>query len=243
MSTAALRLVSNLPAPKARPAVVPGSFESAAGIDLADLARHVHVVRHKVLAGQHVYRAGQAFRSLFLIHAGFFKTTQLAEDGREQVSGFQMRGDLIGVESIGLTVHAGEAIALEDGEVWELPYPPVLGACGQVPELGAALAVALAAEIRRERNWMLSVATLDADQRVAAFLLDVSARHAALGFSSTHFILRMGRVDIASFLALKHETVTRAMTRLCKIGAIAVDKRDVRILDAQKLRNAMATAN
>lgn len=213
-------------------------FERNAGIDFGVLSQHVHVVRHKVAAGQHVYRSGSPFRSLFLVHAGFFKTSQLAEDGREQVCGFHMRGELMGVEAIGLAAHCCESVALEDGEVWELPYPPVLLACAQIPDLHERFSCALAAEIRRERNWMLSVGTLDADQRVAAFLLDVSARHAALGFSGTHFILRMGRVDIASFLALKHETVTRALTRLCKLGCIAVDKREVRILDAKALRAA-----
>lgn len=241
-ANAALRLATN-PTPAARPvAAVVNLFERQTGIDYAVLSQHVHVIRHKVAAGQHVYRTGAPFRSVFLVHAGFFKTSQLAEDGREQVCGFHMRGELMGVESIGLAAHCCEAVALEDGEVWELPYPPVLLACALIPDLHERFSAALAAEIRRERNWMLSIGTLDADQRVAAFLVDVAARHAALGFSSTHFILRMGRVDIASFLALKHETVTRALTRLCKQDCITVDKREIRILDAKALREAAGSS-
>lgn len=240
MSAAALRLAPNPnPNPAPRPsATVVNLFERHAGLDLDQLGRHVQVTRHKIAAGQHVYRSGAAFRSLFLIHTGSFRTSQLAEDGREQVCGFHMRGELMGVESIGLSAHCCEVIALEDGEVWELPYPGVLMACAQIPDLHARFSAALATEIRRERNWMLSIGTLDADQRVAAFLVDVAARFAALGYSSTHFILRMGRVDIASFLALKHETVTRALTRLVGQGLIAVDKREIRVLDAAALRRA-----
>ena len=213
--------------------------DAPAGIDLRELSRHVTVIRHKVAAGKHVYRTGQPFRALFLIHAGHIKTSQIADDGREQVTGFHMRGDLIGVESIGVASHSCEAVALEDSEVWELPYPPVLEACAAMPEMSARLTAALAAEIRRERSWLLALGTLTAEQRVAAFLLDVAARHAALGFSPTHFILRMGRADIGSFLALKHETVTRALTHLCGLECIAVQRREVHILDQRRLRATM----
>jgi CRP/FNR family transcriptional regulator len=120
--------------------------------------------------------------------------------------------------------------------VWELPYPAVLQACLQMPELQGRLTAALAEEIRNDRAWMLALGTLTADQRVDAFLLDMADRHVRLGFSPRHFLLRMGRTDIASFLALKHETVTRALSRLEKLEYIAVQRRDVRVLDVDGLR-------
>lgn len=206
-------------------------------LDIEQLQRHMFVAQRRVRAGQHLYRNGQPFHALYLVHAGFLKTCESSADGREQVTGFRMRGDLLGVESIGLAVHGCDAVALEDSVLWELAYPPVLGACLHVPELQARLTAALAEEIRRDRAWMLSIATLPAGQRVAAFLLDLAARLARLGFSARHFILRMGRADIASFLALKHETVSRALSHLERLGYISVQRREVKLLDAPALRD------
>lgn len=204
-------------------------------MDIDTLRRHMMVVRRKVQAGQYIYRAGQPFHALYLVHAGFLKSCELAQDGREQVTGFRMRGDLVGVESIGLGQYSCDLVALEDSELWELPYPPVLLACRELPELQARLTTALAEEIRRDRLWMLSLGTLSAERRVAAFLFDVAQRHATLGFSPRHFILRMGRADMGSFLALKHETVTRALSRLAELGYITVQRREVRVLDTAAL--------
>jgi CRP/FNR family transcriptional regulator len=205
------------------------------GIDIERLREHVPVLRRKIKAGQCVYRAGQAFHALYLVHVGCFKTSELSDDGREQVTGFRMRGDLIGVESIGLSAYACDAIAVEDGEVWELPYPPVLTACFGLPDMHARFTAAMAEEIRRDRAWMLALGTLSADQRVAAFLVDIAGRCAALGFSARHFILRMSRADMANYLALKHETVSRALSHLYDLGCIEVLRREVKVLDADRL--------
>ncbi len=215
------------------PSALPGTTPE---LDIDELGRHVLLTRRKVRAGQYLYRNGQPFHALFLVHAGFLKTCELSEDGRELVTGFRMRGDLLGVESIGLAAYACDAVALYDCEIWELPYPPVLNACARIPGLHARLTEALAGEIRRDRAWMLTVGTLSAERRVAAFLLDIAARLARLGFSPRHFILRMGRADIASFLALKHETVSRALSHLEVLGHISVRRREVQLLDLPTLR-------
>ena len=219
----------------------PPQGETLSGLDIAQLQKYVVVTRRKVRAGQYLYRNGQPFRALHLVHAGFLKTCELSEDGREQVTGFRMRGDLLGVESIGLAVHICDAVALDDAEIWELPYPPVLDALKHVPELQVRLATALAEEIRRDRVWMLAIGTLPAEQRVAAFLLDIAGRLARLGFSARHFILRMGRADIASFLALKHETVSRALSHLERLNYIEVLRREVKLLDIPRLRACVGT--
>lgn len=211
-------------------------------LDIAQLQRYMVVTRRKVRAGQYLYRNGQPFRALHFVHAGFLKTCELSEDGREQVTGFRMRGDLLGVESIGLSVHTCDAVALDDAEIWELPFPPVLEALRHIPELQVRLAAALAEEIRRDRVWMLVIGTLPAEQRVAAFLLDIAARLARLGFSAHHFILRMGRADIASFLALKHETVSRALSHLEQLQYISVLRREIKLLDIPKLRASVGTS-
>lgn len=217
------------------PAPAAPSFEASGDLGIMQLRQHVSVLRRRLSGGEALYRAGQPFRALFLINVGCLKTCELADDGREQVTGFHMRGDLVGVESIGLAAYACDVIAIEGSEAWELPYPPMLAACRRVPELQARLTSALAGEIRRDRLWMLALGTLSADQRVAAFLLDLADRQARLGFSPCHFILRMGRLDMASFLALKHETVSRTLSHLAEVGLISVRRREVNLVDVAGL--------
>ena len=205
-------------------------------LTIEEVRKHVAVVRRRLAAGQYLYRAGQPMKAIFLIHSGSLKTCELAEDGREQVTGFRMSGELVGVESIGLAAFACDVVALEDCEVWELPYPPVMTACLRVPELQARVTAALAEEVRRDRSWMLALGTLNAEQRVAAFVLDIAARYEALGFGGERFVLRMSRADMASFLALKHETVSRALSHLADTNCIAVQRREMHILDRPGLR-------
>ena len=207
-----------------------------ADLDFDLLRKHVQVTRHKLAADQPLYHAGQPFQALHFVHAGCLKTVDLAGDGRDQVTGFRMRGDLLGIESIGLRQHACSAVALEQSEVWELPYPAMLAACREMPELQAKLTAALAEQIRQDYAWMLTVGTLNAEQRVASFLVDVAARYARLGYSARHFILRMRRTDMANFLALKHETVSRVMSRLDELRLIEVERREVRVLNDAGLR-------
>lgn len=226
--------------------IVPANAESAPAsyprtqappeLDVEQLRRYMLVTQRRVRAGQYLYRNGQPFHALYLVHAGFLKTCELSPDGREQVTAFRMRGDLLGVESIGLATYGCDAVALDDSVIWELPYPPVLEACQRMPELQSRLTEALAEEIRRDRAWMMTIGTLSAEHRVAAFLLDIADRMARLGFSARHFILRMGRMDIASFLSLKHETVSRALSHLEALGYISVQRREVKLLDPCKLQ-------
>ncbi len=209
-------------------------------LDIDALQRHLQVTRRKHVAGQYLFRAGQPFRALHLIHVGSYKTCGLVDDGREKVTAFKMRGELVGVDSIGLSSYACDAVALEDSESWELPYPAVMKAAAHIPGLQEQIHAALAAEIRCDRSWMLLLATLAAEPRVAAFLIDIAARQARMGYSAKHFILRMSRLDIASFLAIKHETVSRALSHLADRHYIRVQRREVHVLDADGLREVAA---
>jgi len=219
------------------PEGIPGhpGWSTDAAIDVDEIREYVPVLQHRLHAGEYLYRAGQPFRAIYLVHAGFLKNGLVSDDGRERVTAFRMRGDLMGVESIGAATHVCDAQALDNCCVWELPYPAMLKACQRMPELQMQLTAALVSEIRSDRSWMLAQSTLSAEQRVAAFLLHVASRHEALGYSDRHFVLRMSRSDIASFLSLKHETVTRALTHLNALGHIAVQLREVHILDREAL--------
>ena len=195
------------------------------------------VVRRTLRKREYVFHAGQPRRSLFLVHAGVFKTSLLSADGRERITGFRFRGDVLGLDAFDLDRHRCDAVALDVGEVWELPCD---AAVEIGPDLARCIASMLAGEVRRDWNWMLTLGTLDAEQRVVAFLLDLADRMEALGYSAQRFSLRMTRAEIASFLALKLETVTRALTRLHGRGLIAVDGRHVDILDARGMRDRLA---
>lgn len=204
--------------------------------DLERLLQSLPLHRRKVRARQYLFGAGQQRHALYLIHAGFFKTCVVSEDGREKITGFQMRGDLLGLDALDMSTYACDAIALDTGEVWELPYAYLRD---RVPEFQGMVTALLASAIRRDWKWMLVFGTLSAQKRVIAFLLDLSARLAALGFSAREMMLRMTRAELGNFLALTLETVTRALSDLQARGLIDVERREIRIRDAVRLRAMM----
>jgi CRP/FNR family transcriptional regulator len=189
--------------------------------------------RRRVRAGQYVFSTGQPRQSLHLIHTGFFKTCVLSEDGREKITGFRMHGDVLGIDALDMATYACDAIALAPGEIWELPYARL---CSQLPAFQQKITALLAGEIRRDWSWMLALGTLSAQQRVVAFLLDLSDRLEKLGFSSSSLLLHMTRAELGNFLALQLETVTRALSDLQARGLIGVERREIQIEDPVGLR-------
>jgi CRP/FNR family transcriptional regulator, anaerobic regulatory protein len=213
---------------------------ASANTGLEELLDGMPLRRRRLRKKQYLFRAGQPRHSLFLIHAGVFRTSVLSADGREKITGFRMRGDLLGMDALGIPAYACDAIALDVGEVWELPYAEL---CESVPEFEHRLANALASEIRRDWGWMLTVSTLSAEQRVVAFLLDLAARLEALGFSSNRLLLRMSRAELGNFLALQLETVARALSHLQSLGLICVERREIRIEDRAGLRAILSRSS
>jgi CRP/FNR family transcriptional regulator len=201
--------------------------------DLETLLQACPLHRRRVRAGQSVFRTGQSRKSLHLIHAGFFKTCVLSEDGREKITGFRMHGDVLGIDALDMPTYACDAIALDAGEIWELPYARL---CSELPEFQQKITSLLAGEIRRDWSWMLAIGTLSAQQRVVAFLLDLADRLKALGFSARALLLHMTRAELGNFLALQLETVTRALSDLQARGLIGVERREIQIEDPDGLR-------
>lgn len=203
---------------------------------LVQLIGELPLKRRVVQPKQYVFEAGQPRQSLFLVRGGCVKTTVASADGREQITGFRMSGDVLGLDALDMSTYACNAVALDIGEVWELPH-------AQLRDAGAdfqrALNTVLTREVRRDGRWMLALGTLGADQRVATFLLDLASRMAALGFSAHRLLLRMTRAEIGNYLAIKLETVTRALSRLQAQGLIAVCGRQIHIEDAAGLRSTL----
>jgi CRP/FNR family transcriptional regulator len=205
----------------------------------ADRIDDMVYTRRRVKRGECLYRAGDKFGSLYAIRSGFFKTVQTVEDGREQVTGFQMAGEIMGMDGIGPDAHILNAVALEDSEVCVIPYSRLESLGEDMHELRHQFHKVMSREIVREHGVMLLLGTMRAEERLAAFLLNLSQRFAARGYSPLEFTLRMTREEIGSHLGLKLETVSRAFSRFQDEGLISVQLKDIHILDLDGLRKVM----
>jgi CRP/FNR family transcriptional regulator len=196
--------------------------------------------RLKLSRGEHLFSAGDRFESFFAIRIGFMKSLVASSDGREQVTGFHMAGELVGLDGISAQTHACNMVALEDTEVCVLPYARLDEMATMVPVLSMHLHKVMSREIVREHGVMLLLGSMHAEERLAAFLLNLSQRFEARGYSRTEFVLRMTRAEIGSFLGLKLETVSRLFSRFAQEKLIAVDAKRVRILSPDGLRALVA---
>lgn len=192
--------------------------------------------RRRIRKGEHLYRAGAPLAALYAVRSGFMKSCVLHEDGREQVAGFHMMGDLLGMDAIGGGRHMSDTVALEDTEVCEMPFPLLERLSQEVPSLQHQLHRVMSREIVRDYGVMLLLGSMKAEERLAAFLLNLSQRFAARGYSPTEFNLRMTRQEIGSYLGLKLETVSRAFSSFQEQKLMEVRQRHVRILDLPALR-------
>ncbi|MBI1397885.1 MAG: fumarate/nitrate reduction transcriptional regulator Fnr [Betaproteobacteria bacterium] len=193
-------------------------------------------VRRTAKKGQSIYRSGDAFAALYAVRSGFFKTTILSEDGRDQVTGFYMGGEIVGMDGIGTELHTCDAVALEDSEVCVIPFSRLEDLSRQVPALQSHFHKVMSREIVRDHGVMMLLGSMRAEERLAAFLVNLSQRFVARGYSPSEFYLRMTREEIGSYLGLKLETVSRVFSRFQDEGYISVQQKHVRIIDIPKLR-------
>jgi CRP/FNR family transcriptional regulator len=192
--------------------------------------------RTRLKKGAALYRVGERFTALYAIRLGSCKTTVLAEDGREQIAGYHMLGDIIGLDGIASDRHGCEAIALEDTEVCVLPFDQLEKLAQTVRSLQHNLHKFLSREIGADQHVMLLLGSMRAEERLAVFLLNLSDRYRLRGYSATEFVLRMTREEIGSYLGLKLETVSRLLSRLQGEGLLQVQGRTVKLLDLPALR-------
>ena len=191
--------------------------------------------RRRVKAGEALYQEGDPFRFVYAVRSGTFKSTVSLKDGRDQATGFHMAGEVMGLDGLAHGSHATCAIALEDAEVCAIPYAGLNQAGAGNAGLQEAISRLMSREIVREHGLMLLLGSMNAEQRLAAFLLNLSQRMKARGYSATEFHLRMSRADIGSYLGMKLETVSRAFSAFQQQGLLEVDKRHIRIVDGAAL--------
>ena len=196
--------------------------------------------RRPVPRGGALFRSGEAFQSLFAVRVGFFKTCVAADDGRDQVTGFQMAGELLGLDGIGTERHTCDAVALEDSQVCVIPYAQLESLSREVGELQRQFHRIMSREIVRDHGVMLLLGSMRAEERLAAFLLNLTHRLQLRGFSATALVLRMTREEIGSYLGLKLETVSRTFSKFQDDGVLEVRQRQIRVLDAEALQRLVA---
>jgi len=199
--------------------------------------------RRTVGRGDTLFRSGEDFQSLYAVRTGFFKTCVASEDGRDQVTGFQMAGELLGLDGIGTERHTCDAVALEDSQVCVIPFHQLEDLSREVSDLQRQFHRIMSREIVREHGVMLLLGSMRAEERLAAFLLNLTQRLQSRGFSASALVLRMTREEIGSYLGLKLETVSRTFSKFQDDGLLEVKQRQIQILDQDGLQRLVNGAN
>jgi CRP/FNR family transcriptional regulator len=189
-----------------------------------------------VQRGEALYRSGDSFENLYAVRSGSMKTIMAHRDGRQQVTGLRLAGEALGLDGVSEDRHACSAVALEDSTVCIVPYVALKRLCREVGSMLERLHKLMGEQIVREATQMMVLGSLSADERVAAFLLDVSGRNAQRGYSSAEFNLRMTRDDMGSYLGITLETVSRTLSRFQKRGLIDAQGKHIRIVDLEGLQ-------
>jgi CRP/FNR family transcriptional regulator len=208
------------------------------GLNAQELIRVDELVatRRSVKRGASLFHNGEKFTSLYAIRTGFFKTSVITEDGRDQVTGFQMAGEIVGLDGIVNDLHTCDAIALEDAEVCVMPFDRIEEISREVSALQHHVHKIMSREIVREHGVMLLLGSMRAEERLAAFLLNLVQRLQVRGFSKTELILRMTREEIGSYLGMKLETVSRTFSKFSDDGIVDVKQRQINIRNFEALQ-------
>lgn len=186
--------------------------------------------------GDHLFRSGEAFRNLYVVKTGAVKTFTQTNDGDEQVVGFHLPGEVLGLDAIQDGNHGCSARALETTAICELPFERLEDLSANIPSLQHQMFRLLSKEISHEAEMMALLGRSTAEERVASFLLSLSDRFKRRGFSATDFFLSMSRQEIGSYLGLALETVSRLFTRFQDEGLLKVERKHVQIVDLERLR-------
>lgn len=194
--------------------------------------------RRRVMAGHTLYREGDGFQFIYAVRSGTFKSSLMLSDGREQVSGFYMAGELMGLDGVAQGAHASSTTALEDTEVCAIPYAHFASVAASSSGMQHVVSRLMSREIVREHSLMVLLGSMNAEERLAAFLLNLSQRLKARGYSASEFHLRMSRAEIGSYLGMTLETVSRTFSAFQQQRLLEVDKRHIRITDLDGLTRA-----
>lgn len=207
------------------------------GVESRDLEQLDAIIERKrpIARGEHLFRSGDSFRTVYAVRSGSLKTYATSEEGQEQVMGFQLPGELVGLDAIADGIHPLSAKALETTSVCEIPFEQLETLSGQLPSLQRQMLRLMSQEIRDDEHNMVVLGQKSAEERLAAFLISLSARFQRRGFSANQFNLSMSRGDIGNYLGLALETVSRLFTRFQNEALLRVDRKHIELLDRERL--------
>jgi CRP/FNR family transcriptional regulator len=210
------------------------------GLDNADLERLDQLVKRPrpLHRGEYLFSQGDRLTSLYAVRSGSFKTYSLGEDGSEKILGFHLPGELLGLAGLGHGEYRATASALETASVCTMPFDRLQDLADHLPSLNHQLHKILGQRIARDQEILLLLGDKSAHERLATFLLNISGRFAERGFSAREFNLSMSRQDIANYLGLTLETISRTFSQFQKDGVLDVDRRLIRIVDRGHLSKA-----
>jgi CRP/FNR family transcriptional regulator, anaerobic regulatory protein len=195
----------------------------------------VVLTTRNVRRGEALFRTHDTFQSLYAVRTGSFKTIVMHRDGREQVTGFQIPGEPLGLDGVCSGTHSCEAIALEDSSVCIIPFGQFESLCRESRRMQRHLYQLMSSEIVRESSLMMLLGTMTAEQRLASFLLDLAARFHTRGYSGALFNLKMSREEIGCFLGMKLETVSRMFSRFHRDRLVEPKGKQIHIVDPDGL--------
>ena len=208
-------------------------------IDVSATAAEVEFPVRRLQPGETLCRAGDPFVALYVVRSGFLKTVSLDGAGNEQVLAFPMRGDAIGVDGFDQGYYTEDAIALDSCHVIIVPFARIAALAHRIPGIERVIYAIFNRELVHRQSMVRLLGMLNAEARVAAFLLDLSQRCGRLGWSKSSFVLRMTRQELGSYLGIKLETVSRALSAFAAAGVMDVSRREVVLNDLEGLRRKL----
>jgi CRP/FNR family transcriptional regulator len=208
------------------------------GLDGPDLDKLDSIIRHQppLQPGQHLFRAGDPGQSLYAVRSGSLKTYCTTKNGDEQVLGFTLPGEIVGLDGMSNGQYACSSVALETSSVCQLPFSQLDQLCSEIPSLHRQMMRVVGKEVTADHSMLLLLGKRSADERLAAFLLSLSARFKVRGLSATEFNLPMSRQDIGNYLGLAIETVSRLFAHFQEQNLLRVSRRQITLVDIARLQ-------
>lgn len=209
------------------------------GIDDRDLAALDKIIQRKrpIKRGEHLFHMGSRFESIYAVRSGSIRTYVPTEDGLEQVTGFHLPGELLGLDAIHTQQHQCAAKALETTSVCEIPFERMEELGQRLPSLQHQMLNIMSKEILHDHSLLMLLGKRSAEERLAALLLSLSERYERRGFSPLDFYLSMSRNDIGNYLGLAVETVSRLFSRFQEENVLRVERKHITIIDLPRLRH------
>lgn len=206
-------------------------------LDLDDMDALDDIVKRgrPLKKGELLFRQGEPFGSVYAVRSGALKTFSLSDSGEEQITGFHLPSELVGLSGVDSEIYPVSAQAQETTSVCEIPFERLDELSAQLPQLRRQLMRVMSREIRDDQQMMLLLSKKTADERIASFLVNLSARFSARGYSASQFRLSMSRNEMGNYLGLAVETVSRVFTRFQGAQLIEADGKEIHILDPVQL--------